>query len=129
MRDMRVRSWNASTLREGEAHYYRNVGKLYFEEEPARPDVSSWRAVLIAILFSGQTGNYITSRTRHAPTQTRAIGSSAQRERAEKDPRSTKRKYYLRERKKHVKLHKYYIKPKLTTVKIYFSRDIYVNFN
>lgn len=76
MRDMRARSWNASTLRGGEAHYYRN-GKLYFEEEPARPDVSSW-AVLIAILFSGQTGNYIASRTRHAPTQTRSGCSSAQ---------------------------------------------------
>lgn len=41
MRDMCARSWNASTLRGGEAHYYRNVGKLYFEEEPrARPDVA-----------------------------------------------------------------------------------------
>lgn len=69
MHDMRARSWNASTLREGKAHYYRNVGKFYFEEEPARPDVFSWRAVLIAILFSRQTGNYIISRTRHAPTQ------------------------------------------------------------
>lgn len=63
MRDMRARSWNASTLRGGEAHYYRN-GKFYFEEELARPDVSSW-AVLIAILFSGQTGNYIASRDTH----------------------------------------------------------------
>lgn len=65
MRDKRARSWNVSTLR-GEAHYYRNVEKFYFEEEPARPDVSSWLAVLIAILFSGQTGNYIrfTNKTR-----------------------------------------------------------------
>lgn len=71
MRDIRARSRNASTLLGGEAHYYRNAGKLYFEEEPARLDVSSLRAVLIAILFSEQTGNY-ASRTRHAPTQTRS---------------------------------------------------------
>lgn len=119
MRDMRVRSWNASIFRKGEVHYYRNVGKLYFEEEPARPDVFSWRTVLIVILFSGQTGNYIASRTRHAPTQTRSAVFVDKG--LKKIPRSITVNIICEKGKNSVlqRIHKYYIKPKLTIVEIF----------
>jgi len=123
---MRARSWNASALHGGEAHYYRNVGKLYFEEEPARPNVSSWRAVLIAILFNRQTGNYIASRTRHAPTQTRSdngcviVGTQNM-----KGLKKTldRRNVNIVRKKKMLAMENSYIKSELATVKI----DIYVN--
>jgi len=44
------------------------VETLYFEEGPARPNVSSWRAVLIAVLFNGLAITSLYEQDRHPRT-------------------------------------------------------------
>jgi len=83
-------------------------------------------AVLIAILFSRQTGNYIASRTRHAPTQTRSdngcviVGTQNM-----KGLKKTldRRNVNIVRKKKALAMENSYIKSELATVKI----DVYVN--